>query len=475
MTLNKLFVDIKMKVAFTRPRILNTFLAILAIALIILTAQSEAYSTPVEKIEAIARQVIVKIDTQEEGSGVIIAKHGNIYHVATARHVVESEQEFNLITSDGFKHELKYESVTKIRNYDLAIIKFVSDRSYQIAKTGSAKELENVYAAGYPKRKEGVSESILKFSAGKIKDLNARQSEDEKYKIVYDCATEIGMSGGGVFNSEGKLIAIHGKGDAASSAEDLRESKINNSFGVPINDFLRLADFYGVNLTESISLKKIELNGESILGMSSCCIFTGSNEFKVREKKEGVDIKVWNISNGKLLQTIHYPTKYGYEIASVSLSPDGKTIAVSDSGGNGNSIIKIYKVKTLKQLNRLVEEGSTGTYSVTVLIAPDNAIIVGWFDLEDMEGKIHIWDLKSKLNKYIGGGMGQFKLAISQDNKIIIGMDEEKIFLWGRESGKLLKSIDYPNYSIGAIAINHENLLMMHKDGRIESLALKGW
>jgi WD40 repeat protein len=474
MTLNKLLVEIRMKIAFTWHSIFYTFLVIVAIPLIILTAQSKAYSISVEKIEAVARQVIVKIDTQEEGSGVIIAKHGNIYHVATARHVVESEQEFNLITSDGFKHELKYDSVTKIGNYDLAIIKFVSNKSYQIAKTGNAKELENAYVSGYPKRKEGVSESMLKFSAGKIKALNALQSEDEKYKIAYDCATEIGMSGGGVFNSEGKLIAIHGKGDAASSAEDLRESKVNNSFGIPIADFLRLSDYLGINVTESISLRKMELNNEDILGMSSCCIFTGSNEFKIREKKEGVDIKVWNINNGKLLRTIHYPTKYGYEIFSVSLSRDGKTIAVSDRGGNGSSIIKIYQVNNLKQLNRLVEEGSTGTNSITVLIAPDNTIIVGWFDLEDMEGKIHIRDLKSKIDKYIGGGMGIFKLAISQDSKIIIGMDEYKIFLWGRESGKLLKSIDYPNYSISAIAMSHENLLMMHKDGRIESLVLKG-
>ena len=50
----------------------------------------------------------------------------------------------------------------------------------------------------------------------------------------YSSDTFIGMSGGGVFSSDGKLIAIHGRGSDRSS----NVNKTGTNFGIGINEIL---------------------------------------------------------------------------------------------------------------------------------------------------------------------------------------------------------------------------------------------
>jgi tetratricopeptide (TPR) repeat protein len=61
-----------------------------------------------------------------------------------------------------------------------------------------------------------------------------------------------GMSGGGIFNENGELIAIHGKGDVDEKFKPSQENenvrfKTGNDLGIPIDTFVRLASNVGVN------------------------------------------------------------------------------------------------------------------------------------------------------------------------------------------------------------------------------------
>jgi serine protease Do len=74
----------------------------------------------------------------------------------------------------------------------------------------SLKTNDDIYAIGFPFEYSGYI-----FGDGKaIAVVNKRLNGDNGgYTIIYDALTLPGMSGGGVFNSNGELVAIHGYGD----------------------------------------------------------------------------------------------------------------------------------------------------------------------------------------------------------------------------------------------------------------------
>jgi len=91
--------------------------------------------TIAEKVDNIARQITVRIARQNNvhGSGVIIAKKGETYYVVTNRHVVKEEKDqYQLVTPDGKKYNLKPEDILIAKNSDAAIVKFKSSKKYQI-------------------------------------------------------------------------------------------------------------------------------------------------------------------------------------------------------------------------------------------------------------------------------------------------------------------------------------------------------
>jgi Trypsin-like peptidase domain len=94
-----------------------------------------------------------------------------------------------------------------------AIVQFRSNRNYQVAQVeepGSMKADDVVYTAGFP-----VGKGFL-FGTGNVQAVvNKRLTGDGGgYTVVYDTETLLGMSGGGAFDRDGRLVAIHGQGDS---------------------------------------------------------------------------------------------------------------------------------------------------------------------------------------------------------------------------------------------------------------------
>jgi tetratricopeptide (TPR) repeat protein len=176
------------------------------------------------EVESTAKAVSVEIKLSDSvGSGIIAHKQGDLYTVITNRHVacggnfctkLPVGKTYSLGLGDGQKYQVTGKAVKLLgQDLDLAIIQFRSSRSYpvaEVAKTNSLKSEDIVYTAGYPLEQPGFS-----FNKGKTAaTINRRLMGDRGgYTVVYDAETQPGMSGGGVFDQNGKLVAIHGVGD----------------------------------------------------------------------------------------------------------------------------------------------------------------------------------------------------------------------------------------------------------------------
>ncbi|MBD6618927.1 tetratricopeptide repeat protein [Komarekiella sp. 'clone 1'] len=203
-------------------------------------------STEVSKV---AKAITVLIDNPSgSGTGVIIQREGDTYTVLTAKHVIETEDKYEIVTPDGQRYPLDYKTVKKLPEVDLAVVQFTSNQSYTVAKIGNSDEAiegATAYVAGFPKATAVISNSIYNFVAGQI-TANASKPLRDGYALVYSNDTLPGMSGGPVLNDKGEVVGIHGMGDTMENFQISDQNpniiiKTGFNLGVPINTFLRLS------------------------------------------------------------------------------------------------------------------------------------------------------------------------------------------------------------------------------------------
>ena len=215
--------------------------------------------------------------------GVIVARDNNTYYVLTARHVIKDANEGEEIFIYARNDEGYKEYVTDLsfaqnlpNNLDLSLLEFTSNNDYQVATisrynyqlyrnndyehksfTDAAKK-QYVFVAGFPAevgKKDGIFNPGFLFddSASAISGAPDLASENNLggYELTYTNLTHPGVSGGAVLDTQGRLIAIHGRGDGRAVDESdkilqnyLNETgsaariKIGLSLGIPIQNFL---------------------------------------------------------------------------------------------------------------------------------------------------------------------------------------------------------------------------------------------
>ena len=151
--------------------------------------------------------------TAAPGSGVIIAKKENEYYILTAHHVVGEILQGDVIevqTLDGEFHTA--ELLQSDKEIDGALIKFNSSKSYYPAfihpevhpKTGMY-----ILTTGYALASKEATRGSLRRSTGPI--VTVIDGNKDGYDLLYDAATNVGMSGGPVF-SDFMQTNIQGKG-----------------------------------------------------------------------------------------------------------------------------------------------------------------------------------------------------------------------------------------------------------------------
>ncbi|MCA2812917.1 MAG: tetratricopeptide repeat protein [Microcystis sp. M090S1] len=264
-------ISINTLLTYIRPEILSAYN--LPLPQVNPDIETTAPTDYIAELETKAKGFTVRIDSSStaNGSGVIIAKKGNIYTVLTADHVLCEKEEsqdaaskpcpdntYTVVTSDGKTRNIEKSTIIRQEGVDLAVFQFESLDNYPVAEIANYNPNTDdfVFAAGFAKIGDNPSKWL--FSGGTIDEkerglLQTRQSPlrnkqggtlqsvaslTEGYELVYTSITFGGMSGGAVLDSQGRVIGIHGRSEGAG----VTEIQLGYSLGIPISTFIGLQE-----------------------------------------------------------------------------------------------------------------------------------------------------------------------------------------------------------------------------------------
>lgn len=237
-----------------------TYLVAGAVPALIFTVAhpAQAAKTPKE-VADIAGPVTVQVNSLlGDGSGVIIARQGNSYTVLTVNHVVEkSDIQYTVRTSTGKNYPAS--NVTRLQGSetepDLAVLKFESPDEYPVATLGNSDQAvigSEIFVFGYPATGGLIgAEREPELSPGLV--TSRPTSRPEGYNLRYQAVTWSGMSGGPVFDAEGRVIGLHGQGEfgfAQTSSGEVAPIKTGFNAAVPINLFIERLSQAGMNQSD---------------------------------------------------------------------------------------------------------------------------------------------------------------------------------------------------------------------------------
>lgn len=179
--------------------------------------------------------------TGAPGSGVIIAQKNNDYYVLTANHVIGEILKGDVIelqTLDGEYHDAKL--LKSVNEIDGALIKFSSKNKYYKAlihpdvKPNTGTKL---VTKGYALPSKEAKRGSLRESTGKV--ITVIDDNKDGYDLLYDAATNVGMSGGGIY-TEFTYANVKGSGNSTEwlpFKKDLTDEdrKKADQLGVTVN------------------------------------------------------------------------------------------------------------------------------------------------------------------------------------------------------------------------------------------------
>ena len=420
-----------------------------------------------QALSSMAKDVTVVINGQNPGSGVIVSRQGNTYSVLTAKHVVATPDEYEIVTADAKSHKLDYRTVKKLPGVDLAIAQFTSNQNYRVALLGDSDKVTEgatVYTSGWPHPGRAITQRIYQITQGRISGRSLQPLEDG-YGLVYTNITRSGMSGGPVLDAQGRIVGIHGRAEGEPiynpDTGDTVNVKSGFNLGIPINSFLKLASQNGINLSylgDNFGQKPVK-----VLSGPNKLLFVAVSPDGQTLASSGSDgsILVWNKSTGKPIRTLK---GHSGSVWFVTITPDGQSLI----SGSNDDTIKIWNLRTGEVLHTL-----TGV-SYPVAISPDGqAIATG--SVENVT--IKIWNLHTGqlLRSLTGDQYGYRTVAFSPDGKTLVGGSLNRtITIWNLETGEQLRTLEGHSGIVSAIAISPFEPILASSSG-IDGIKIWNW
>ena len=177
---------------------LTSFLGTFLIA----ACSSAAQSSPADSIVRIKGSAM-------PGSGVVVDAQGGKATIWTVAHVIgNADSDISVTERDGATATatlLKFD-----KNRDIAVLQINTKLPYNSIQTSNAsREETGLVVIGYPNRfNTRQQKAKIQVSRGGVV-YGSWPNSASNYNIAYKAATLPGMSGGGVFNARGELVAIH--------------------------------------------------------------------------------------------------------------------------------------------------------------------------------------------------------------------------------------------------------------------------
>ena len=206
-----------------------------------------------QDISNIARQITVRIESTEPGSGVLISQQGNTYYVLTTKHVVDQSDNYSVITPNGVVHSIADIDIRRIPGVDLAVLSFTSNQAYSVATIGdsnSAIQTAPIWIAGFPLPEQENVAAPYYITNGQI-TARPLLTNSDGYGLTYSSITLAGMSGGPLLNQQGHLIGIHGLSETESHTRQQGVATPTpgwSNLGIPINIFRTAAPLMEIEL-----------------------------------------------------------------------------------------------------------------------------------------------------------------------------------------------------------------------------------
>ncbi|XWK88303.1 MAG: trypsin-like peptidase domain-containing protein [Phormidium sp.] len=401
-----------------------------------------------QAIANMAKEITVVINGQNPGSGVIIAKQGNTYYVLTVKHVVATQDEYQIVTSDAIKHALNYSKVQKFPGVDLALVQFTSNNNYRVAQLGNSANITEgatVYTSGWPLPGRAITQRIYQMTKGNISGRPLESLEDG-YELVYTNITRSGMSGGPVLDAQGRVIGIHGRGEGESifnpDTGQTVDVKSGFNLAISINTFLKNATPNKINLTylgDNFSLVNTLADTKKVLAVA-----ISSDGQTIASGLADGNIKLWNKNTGKELRNL---AGHSSTIDSLAISADGQILA----SGSRDKTVKIWNIQNGQLLNTLTE---TPGSVVSVAISPDGQMVAGG-SVEDKV--IRIWNLRSGklLHSLSGHSYPIWSIAFCSDSQTLVSSSTDKtVKIWDVNKGQLLRTLSGNLNIIRSVAVS---------------------
>ena len=425
-----------------------------------------------EEVNKIAYEITVRIDgpggEQNNGSGTIVSRQGDVYTVLTAAHVTSAPGQYAIQTSDGKQHAIASGNIIEpLPGVDLAQLQFTSEQNYRVAERGDSDRVaegQRVHFAGYPKpTRVNIGRSYRFFSV----NLTGRLQEPTKkgYALIYDGDALPGMSGGPVLDEDGRAIGIHGETDLHGT-----NGPVGN-YAVPINVFQNpradtlfpTPDPNPTWLPTSIPLPRT-LPSIAYANLALANTLRGTHS-SVAISPDGLRVatgdtavQIWDRRAGNLIRTLKGDRN---RVLSVAISPDGKTLASSSDFGE----VEVWNLGTGEKIRTLKLSGGN---AVSLAINPDGQTLAS-----SSGNGFELWNLATgeRLRAIAGHLEMVSSLAFSPDGKnLASGSADKTIKLWDVKTGELLGVFSGHKERVRSVAFSPEGrtLVSASDDGTIK-------